>query len=103
MKKEVRQGKKFIEEEKKESGVTVSNNSSQVHLENPVAIDAQDLSSVYAKLGMTINLGNYESLRIDAGVSYPCSKEDIKEAYEEAFALASEELFKRIEKVKNSI
>ena len=52
---------------------------------------------------MTISLGNYEFLRVDAGVSYPCSKHNIKEGYEEAFALAGEELFKRVAEAKQSL
>ncbi len=52
---------------------------------------------------MTISLGSYEFIRIDAGVTLPCEKKDIKEAYEEAFSLASEEVFSRAEQARNHI
>lgn len=32
---------------------------------------------VEAKLGRTINLGNYESIRLEVGVSYPCYREEV--------------------------
>lgn len=34
---------------------------------------------VTAKLGKTINLGNYESIRIEVGVSLPCYAEEVEQ------------------------
>jgi len=39
---------------------------------------------VTIKKGLTINLGDYESARIDVGVSLPCYKEEIPAALETA-------------------
>ena len=42
-------------------------------------------ASVYAGMGMTVNIGNYESLRIDAGVTLPCYKEEVDSAHRHAY------------------
>lgn len=52
---------------------------------------------------MTISLGNYEFMRVDAGVSFPCEKSNIKNAYDEAFTLAQTELLNRVTEIKNSL
>ncbi len=52
---------------------------------------------------MTISLGNYEFLRVDAGVTIPCEKDKIEETYEEAFSLAGAELFKRVDEAKKTL
>lgn len=38
--------------------------------------------------GKTLNLGNYESLRIDVSVTLPCLPEDIEDTYERAAEFA---------------
>jgi hypothetical protein len=38
--------------------------------------------------GKTLNLGNYESLRIDVSVTLPCLPENIEETYEQAAEFA---------------
>lgn len=44
---------------------------------------------VSAAMGATINLGNFESLRIDVGVTLPCYPEEVKEGIEAALQLVS--------------
>lgn len=39
---------------------------------------------VKLSLGRTINTGNYESIRVDAGVELPCTVDGIREAQKEA-------------------
>lgn len=34
---------------------------------------------VSARLGRTINLGNYESIRLEVGVEYPCYAEEVED------------------------
>lgn len=41
-------------------------------------------------IGNTINLGNYESMRIDISVTLPCRVEDLEEGYRRASEYASE-------------
>jgi hypothetical protein len=38
-------------------------------------------ASVRVGMGMTISLGNYESVRIDVNLSVPCYKEEVNDAY----------------------
>jgi hypothetical protein len=39
-------------------------------------------AKVEVKMGMTINLGNYESARVDVGLVVPCYREEADEAFE---------------------
>lgn len=75
------------------------------HKENLIIVDAFETTpaSVNAKLGMTINLGNYESLRVDVGVVLPCYKEEIEHAQNLAFQIIERELFSRVKEVKGSL
>lgn len=41
-------------------------------------------ASVRVSLGMTVNLGNYESARIDVSLTVPCYKEEVEDAFEYA-------------------
>ena len=41
-------------------------------------------ASVYVKFGRTVNVGNFESVRLDVGVNLPCYKEEIEGAYQRA-------------------
>lgn len=44
---------------------------------------------VRANFGLTINLGNYESARVDTSVTLPCYVEEIDEAYKKAIDTAA--------------
>ena len=95
-------GKKmFIETEYRKSGETVSTNFEEKQLGGVIVSNKH--CDIDAKLGMTISLGNYEFLRVDAGVTIPCEKDQIKATYEEAFVLVGEELFKRVEEAKRTL
>lgn len=39
-------------------------------------------ANVSVEMGMTLNLGNYESARITVSLSVPCYKEELEEAHE---------------------
>ena len=47
---------------------------------------------VRVNAGKTLNLGNYESLRIDVSISLPCLPEDINATYEQAADFAFSKL-----------
>lgn len=47
---------------------------------------------VKAGAGLTLNLGNYESLRVDCSVSIPCSPTRIQEAYDIASQFVSDKI-----------
>lgn len=55
---------------------------------------------VTAGAGATLNMGNYESLRIDVRVSLPCYVEEIDGMYLKARDWVDERLSKEIEEVK---
>ena len=60
-------------------------------------------ATVEAEVGMTVNLGNYESLRITAGVRLPCYKEEIEPAYKLAFDLAQAKMLEVVQSVKSQL
>lgn len=50
--------------------------------------------------GRTLNLGNYESARIDVCVVVPCTKESLEESYEWASTWVSEKLIQAEKEAK---
>jgi len=55
---------------------------------------------VKASYGLTLNLGNYESARADAGVTLPCYVEEIDKAFEQAWKIAKEEIKNQTKGIK---
>lgn len=49
-------------------------------------------ATVGVSLGQTINLGNFESVRIDVSVTVPCYREEIEDAYVWAKDFAEERM-----------
>ncbi len=96
-------GSMYIETEKREGGESMETTYEEKAVGNPIALEDNERAEVTGKVGLTISLGNYEFLRVDAGVTLPCRKSQVKQAYQEAFDLAGEELFKRVEEAKRSI
>jgi len=47
---------------------------------------------VNVKYGATINLGNYESVRIDAGVTMPCYPEEVDACFDAAWQRVEDEV-----------
>lgn len=50
--------------------------------------------------GLTLNIGNYESARVDVKVSVPCYAEEVKEAYEWAKSYAVERIKQEVKEVR---
>lgn len=52
------------------------------------------MANVGVKLGTTKNLGNYESLRVDVSLFYPCepNKKDMDKAFKKAFKWVDKKL-----------
>ena len=73
--------------------------------EDMILVDAFEVAPAQttAKLGMTVNLGNYESLRVDVGVSVPCYKEEIPAATQFCFDFAEKKLFEKVAEVKKAL
>lgn len=66
-----------------------------------VQVFAVEPAEITASLGLTINLGNYESARCDAGVTLPTYVEEIPEAYKKAWAIVEEELQRQVAGIKD--
>ncbi len=57
-------------------------------------------ATVKAQYGLTLNLGNYESARVDAGIELPCYPEEIAEAFEQAWKLCQDEIQNQIKSLR---
>ena len=95
-------GQKWVSSQFSRAGKPVGEEETK---EDMILVDVFETApaEVEAKLGMTINLGNYESLRVDAGVKMPCYKEEIPKAQLLAFQIVEKELFAKIKEVKGQV
>ena len=64
---------------------------------------ATDPAHICVKLGRTINLGNYESAKIDVSVDIPCYVEECQRVYREVMDFVQERLTEEVAKVNNSV
>ena len=55
---------------------------------------------VSMSMGMTVNLGNYESARLDVSVSLPCYREEVEYAYAHAREWVEEKITLETEMIK---
>lgn len=57
---------------------------------------------VSTSVGLTINLGNFESARVNAGISYPCKNEasEIEATFKKAWALVESEVARESKDVR---
>jgi len=76
---------------------------SEEEIATPVHVFVTTPAKVIVKLGGTINLQNYESLRIDFGIEMPCYKEDIVKVKDQILEFIDGELEKEITNAKKSI
>lgn len=59
-------------------------------------------AKVHVGFGLTINLGNYESARLDVSVEVPCYKEQVDDAYQAAKGWVEQRIHQEIEEIKSS-
>jgi len=99
---EVRNGQMTVVSQYNRMGKAIGE---EVTKEDLITVDAFETipATIDAKLGMTVNLGNYESMRVDVGVSLPCYKEEISKAQDFAFKLAEKVLFAKVKEVKETM
>jgi len=73
----------------------------EMHDEEMILVDALDTDPATAttKVGFTKNLGNFESLRVDAGVTVPCYKEELDGAMEFGFKMAERLVFDKVKEL----
>ena len=60
-------------------------------------------ANVSVKYGMTLNLGDYESARVDVMISCPCYKEEIVPVYKQTRDLAEKLIQREVAKVESAM
>lgn len=82
--------------------VPVMGTATEEYHEEMIEVDAFQTQPAEAevRLGMTINLGNYESARIDVGVRVPCYKEEVPSALVAAKQVCEDAIRKEIAQIK---
>ena len=71
----------------------------------PMPQTEQANATINVSSGITLNLGNYESLRIDVGITLPCkpTKKEIEDTYSKCIEWVEEKLQQQTAEVKNSM
>lgn len=77
-------GRGFVSTQVKRKSEVYHEEDKEVEVLRSIFTDNEQPALVKVGAGMTINLGNFESLRIDCGVTIPCHPHDIERAYEVA-------------------
>jgi len=78
---------------------TVFNQTAEERRHIEIRPFATDPARVGVKLGRTINLGNYESARIDVSLDIPCYAEEATGIYKSVLAEVSSLLSEEVEKI----
>jgi hypothetical protein len=52
------------------------------------------------KFGLTINLGNYESCRLDVGLTLPCPREDVDVAFAKVKAWVEQRVTEEVAEIQ---
>ena len=60
-----------------------------------------DTAKVRANASITINLGNYESARVEAGIELPCLPNNTQETFKKAWAEVERELQIKASEIRN--
>jgi len=64
-------------------------------------METESTAKVSVVLGYTLNLGNFESLRVDLGVTdFVRKDEDIKQAQDRVFKLVEQDLIEKVNESK---
>lgn len=66
----------------------------------PVVKSSEKLAEIKVGIGSTLNMGNYESLRLGVDISLPCVEKDLEKTFNLALAKAEKNLSTMIEKFK---
>jgi len=96
------EGKMWVRRQYRKMGQDVGDGEFEEHR---ILVDVFETAPAYAEasLGLTINLGNYESLRIDVGARIPCYKEELVEAHQEVFRIIESELIRRKREIEETL
>lgn len=61
-----------------------------------------DGTKISTKVGFTLDIGNLQFFRVDAGLELPTTKDKIPEAYAEAWEVVKAEIARQVAEIKNS-
>lgn len=78
-----------------------SANKNEVEPTEIPAIAPEDLAKVRYSIGVTINLENFNSARVDIGVELPSHLESLEATYEEAVDYCNDKLVEEISQLQN--
>lgn len=95
------EGKMWVNRQYRKSGVTMMDDTEERRI--LVDIFQTTPAMVTAGTSLTINLGNYESMKVSVTVSIPCYKEEIHEALDYAFKIAEGECISRTNEIKEQL
>ena len=64
-------------------------------------VDEGNTAQVTVMLGSTLNMGQYESLKVQVGLTYPCkaSKATVDKAFEGVFNTVNKQMRKRVKEL----
>ena len=54
---------------------------------------------IVVSVGKTVNIGNYESIRIDASITANVEPDEIKKAFDAAWKMAEEQVKQKLEEI----
>lgn len=97
---EARAGRIFVSRQFKRSGNDWADEEESKNETLEVRLFSAPPAHVSVKYGLTVNLGNYEAARVDAGVTLPCYPEEVKEAFNTAWRIAEAELQSQVSDLK---
>ena len=67
-------------------------------------MEENNITKVSATLGYTLNLGNFESLRVDLGITdYMRQGENIKEAQDRVYKTVETQLIEKVNEAKTQL
>ena len=61
-----------------------------------VTIPADELAKVKHSIGMTLNLGDYQSAKVEVGIELPCHVGEVQDKYEEASTFSNDKLMEEV-------
>jgi len=85
---------------KKGTMVMTKDNTSKSAPVGDVVKSAEKLAEVRVGIGSTLNMGNYESLRLGVDISLPSTEKDLEKTFNKALELAEKNLERMITKFK---
>jgi hypothetical protein len=85
---------------KKEDGEYVLHKTEAEEISKPQVFPEKEMLKITINCGKTINLGNYESARVDISITVPTTKDSLEDAYEFATSWVDNKMAEAVEGVK---